>query len=209
MEPKFQTSFIPKSPITNNSYSPYKPENSFSIIGTLSTLLFLATLVVSGGLFGYERYMYTVISQSQTELDGAKSAFESEDNQKILLVSDQLKSIKTLLNNHTVISPLFDALEKITLPTVKFSSFTFTHDNSSGIVTVTVEGEAQSYASLAQQAQIFRDGQYLKNIEFTDINLSDTGTVRTKLKAEINPDILMYTQKIQSVSVLDNKPTSL
>lgn len=210
MEPKFQTSFIPKSPITSSSFSSYKTENpaSFSIIGTVSTLLFVIALLTSGGLFGYEKYMDLEIQKVQVALSDARTAFQSEDNQKIILVSDQLKSIRTLLNNHTTVSPIFGLLEKQTLPTVRLTSFVFSRD-SLGEVMISMEGEAQSYLSLAQQTKIFSELEYMKKFEVTDISLSETGTVRAKLKASIDAGILLYTKKIQAVSVLDNSSSQI
>ncbi|MEY4602499.1 MAG: hypothetical protein RL292_440 [Candidatus Parcubacteria bacterium] len=205
MEPKFQTSFIPKSPITSSTSSSYKPESSssFSIIGTISTLFFVIALLSSGGLFGYHAYMDREIQKAQTDLSLARNAFQSDDNEKIILVSNQLKLIKSLLNSHTTVSPVFALLEKQTLPTVRLTSFVFSH-SSKGEVMILIEGEAQSYTSLAQQTKIFGEAGYLRKLEVTDIGLSDTGTVRTKMKAFINADALLYTKKVQAVSVIYN-----
>lgn len=205
MEPKFQTSFIPKSPITSSTSSSYKPESSssFSIIGTISTLFFVIALLSSGGLFGYHAYMDRQIQKAQADLSLARNAFQSEDNEKIILVSNQLKSIKSLLNSHTTVSPVFALLEKQTLPTVRLTSFVFSH-GSKGEVMILIEGEAQSYTSLAQQTKIFSEAGYLRKLEVSDISLSDTGTVRTKMKAFINADALLYTKKVQAVSVIYN-----
>jgi hypothetical protein len=208
MEPKFQTSFIPKTPITSNNASSYKPENSFSVIGIISTVLFVVALLASGGLFGYEMYINSQIQKTQAALAEARLAFQSEDNQKIILVSDQLKAIKTLLDNHMTVSPIFELLEQQTLPTVRLTSFSFAQDSASE-VTVMIKGEAQNYASLAQQTKIFSELGYLKNIEVTDITLSETGTVGMALKAHIDPNILLYTKVIQSVSVIDNSSSQL
>jgi len=201
MEPKFQTSFIPKSPITSTAYSSYKTESSYSITGIISTLFFITVVLVSGGLFGYKTYMDSEIKKNQIALSEARAAFQLEDNQKIILISDQLKSIKTLLNNHTTVSPLFGLLEKETLPTVRFTSFSFSR-SSLGEVVISIEGEAQSYVSLAQQTKIFSGLEYLKKLEVTDVNLSETGTIRIKMKAHIDADILLYTKKIQAVSTI-------
>lgn len=201
MEPKFQTSFIPKNPISTSSSPSYRAVSSSSIIGTFATLFFVLAILAAGALFGYEFYIDGQIKQSQAELVQAKSAFESADNQKLILASKQIKSIKTLLDKHTVVSPVFELLEDQTLPTVRFTSFAFSRDSLGG-VTVSIEGEAQNYASLAQQSSIFLKLPYLNHVEFSDITLSDSGTVRMKVKAQINPEILLYNKKIQGVSVL-------
>ncbi len=208
MEPKFQTSFIPKTPITSTGYSSYKTESSYSVMGTISSLFFAIALLVSGGLFGYNTYMDSELKKTQVALSDARAAFQLEDNQKIILISDQLKSIKTLLNKHTTVSPIFGLLEKETLPTVRFTSFSFSR-SALGEVVASIEGEAQSYISLAQQTKIFSGLEYLKKLEVTDVNLTETGTIRTKMKAHIDADILLYTKKIQAVSTLDNSSSQL
>lgn len=203
MEPKFQTSFIPKSPMTSPGTSGFVEERPFSIIGTLSTVLFIVTLIASAGVYGYSSYIQSQIQVSQNKLAEARTVFESPDNQKIILISDQLKSIRVLLSNHTVVSPLFEFLEKETLPTVRLTSFTFAR-GAKGDVQVNIEGDAQSYASLAQQFKIFSDLPYLSSISFTDINLTETGTINMKMKAMINSDVLLYSKKMQALSVIDN-----
>lgn len=208
MEPKFQTSFIPKNPISTSSSPSYRPVSSSSIIGTFATLFFTLALLVSGALFGYEFYIEGQIKQSQVQLVEAKSAFESADNQKLILASNQIKSIKTLLDKHTVVSPIFKLLEDQTLPTVRFTSFAFSRDSLGG-VTVSIEGEAQSYASLAQQSSILLKLPYLSHIEFSDITLSDSGTVRMKVRARIDSEVLMYNKKIQGVSTVPSNSLHL
>lgn len=209
MEPKFQTSFIPKAPIANGGTSSgFEVKPPRSIIGTFSTLFFVLALIASGALFGYERYVDSQITQSQNTLNQARAAFESADNQKVILVSNQLKSIKTLLDRHTVISPLFQLLEKQTLPTVRLSSFTFNR-NPEGVVSVVIEGEAQNYASLAQQTGIFSKEPFFKKMEFSDLTLSDSGTVKTKLKMDLDSELLLYTKKIQSVSTVEHNSQQL
>jgi len=153
-------------------------------------------------MFGYKAYMDTEIQKSQVALSEARAAFQSEDNQKIILISDQLKSIKILLNEHTTVSPLFGLLEKETLPTVRLTSFLFSR-SSLGEVVILIEGEAQSYISLAQQTKIFSGLEYLKKLEVTDVSLSETGTIRTKMKVYIDADILLYTKKMQAVSTIE------
>lgn len=205
MEPKFQTSFIPKAPIVGGSSSfAGTPKVSVNILGTFVVLFFIISILVSGGVFGFTYYLKSQIEASNIALSEAKAAFDSPENKNILLVSDQLKSIRVLLADHKVISPLFQMLEKETLPTVRLTSFTFTHDPLSGQTLVNIRGEAQSYASLAQQSKIFMASKAFKSIEFINATLTETGTVETTIKAVINPDIVLYSNKLQTLSVISN-----
>lgn len=204
MEPKFQTSFIPKSPIVNgNSSFAGTTKVSFNILSTFTILFFILSILVSVGIFAFTYYLKSQIETSNVALNEARAAFDSPENKTVLLISDQLKSIRTLLTNHRVISPLFQILEKETLPTMKLTSFTFTQDPS-GQVLATIKGEAQSYASLAQQSDIFLTSQAFKSVSFSGVTLTDVGTVETIIKVVINPDIILYSNKLQALSMASN-----
>lgn len=205
MEPKFQTSFIPKAPIVSGSSSFAGTEKtSINILGTFVVLFFILSILAGGGVFGFTYYLKSQIESSNIALSKAKEAFDSPENEKILLVSNQLKSINTLLANHKVVSPLFEILEKETLPTVRLTSFIFTRDSMSGEVLVSIKAQAQSYASLAQQSKIFLASQAFASVDFSGVTLTDTGTVETTIKAVLNPDITLYSNKIKSLSVVPN-----
>lgn len=205
MEPKFQTSFIPRAPIVSGSSSfAGTPKVSVNILATFVVLFFIISILVSAGVFGFTYYLKSQIEASNIALSEAKTAFDSPENQNILLVSDQLKSIRVLLTDHKVISPLFQMLEKETLPTVRLTSFTFARDPLSGQILVNIRGEAQSYASLAQQSKIFMASRAFASVEFISVTLTEIGTVETSIKAVINPDIVMYSNKLQSLSVISN-----
>ena len=204
MEPKFQTSFIPKTPIVSggSSFTNTSPM-SLNLLATFVVSFFIISILVSGGVFGFTYYLKSQIESLNITLREAKSAFDSPQDKNILLISDQLKSIKALLTEHKVISPLFQVLEKETLPTVKWSSFMFTRD-AKGAVSAVIKGEAQSYASLAQQSKILLDSQAFKGVSFDNLTLSNTGTVEKTIKVIINPDIIKYTSKLESLSVADS-----
>lgn len=203
MEPKFQTSFIPKAPINPQSVQPSYSSggSSFSILKAASVLLFVLVIVASGGLFVYESRLVKNIDSSKVKLVKAKKNFDSPENQKILLASNQLKSIKGLLNNHVVVSPLFQLLEEHTLPTVRLTDFEFKKEG--GVMSVVVTAESQSYASLAQQSRILSEVASLKEIVFDDITLTGTGTVETSFTAKIDPALMTYNKQLQSVSFMN------
>lgn len=205
MEPKFQTSFIPKTPIVSGGSSfSNTPPPSINILSAFVVSFFVISLLVSGGVFGFTYYLKSQIESLNISLREARSAFDSPQDKNILLISDQLKSIRALLTEHKVVSPLFQVMEKETLPTVKWSSFIFTRD-AKGEVSAVIKGEAQSYASLAQQSKIILDSPAFKSVIFDSLTLSDTGTVQTTIKVIINPDIIKYSNKLEGLSMTDSK----
>ncbi|MCX6703116.1 MAG: hypothetical protein NTV02_00280 [Candidatus Zambryskibacteria bacterium] len=200
MEPKFQTSFIPKSPIASANSASFAKTNSFSIVGTIGTVFFILALLVSGLVFGYGYYLKTQLNTAKQALVEARGAFDSPENKKIILASNQIKSIQMLLDSHTVVSPLFKLLEEQTLPTVRLTSFEFSR-GSKASVSVSIDVEAQSYASLAQQLKIFSELKYLKNVTFDGIDLLDSGAVETVFTADVDAEFLVYSKKLQTVSM--------
>jgi len=203
MEPKFQTSFIPRGPVTpQSSQSAYSSGGgSFNIGKSLSVIVLILTILVSGGLFAYEMRVKQNVESLKVKLVGAKALFDSPENQKVLLASSQLKSIQELLTKHIVVSPLFELLEEQTLPTVRLSDFEFKRESTG--VSVLIKVESQSYASLAQQAKIFSEVAYFKDLTAGEIALSDTGTVTTTFTAILDPELLMYSKQLQTVSFVN------
>ena len=68
MDPKFQTSFIPKSPvIAQVKTSPSVPQTD--IFTSISVTLFVVTLLLLGGVYGYKYYLnkqiYIIIVNKQ------------------------------------------------------------------------------------------------------------------------------------------------
>ena len=204
MEPKFQTSFIPKTPISIGSSSAIGKPVYFTVIGILGTLLFTLALILSALGFGYEYYLNKTIVQSTVAIAQSKVAFELDNNQQIIDVSNQLASARVLLDGHVAVSPLFDVLQSTALPTMTFTSLVFDRSNQK-TVTISVSGESQNYSSIAEQAHILSETKYFKNISFSDMALADAGKVTFKYRAEVDSSLVSYGSFIQGLSVVSTQ----
>lgn len=201
MEPKFQTSFIPKNPVVSNQ-APVQPITnlSFSLGPIVATVLFMISLILSIGLFIYERQINTKISEAKDSIELAKQAFEPKVVADLILISDQMESVKTILNNHVVVSNLLAILQSLTIPSVRFTSFSF--DNKpDGNLKVSIEGETVSYSHVARQASVFGSSEFLKNIYFSSIDLSDKGLVTMKLSTDVLVNAVSYAEAIKRLSL--------
>ncbi len=199
MEPKFQTSFIPKSPMVSSvkqgisSVSTSHSIGTTGLISTVGTLLFIVSLLASGALFGYEHVLNSQLSDLSNTLVLAKSSFDPDTLTQLVNASNQINSGKTLLRNHIAASNIFALFEANLLPKVTLSTFDFS-PGSKNTLSVSVSGEAASYGVLAEQANIFSKISYMKDQSFSDLNLSDKGTVLMKFQATVDPTILGYDQ---------------
>ena len=109
MDPKFQTSFIPKGPATNagavNFADRHKGQGLF---GFIATLVFGISVVAALGVFGYNLYLTSQIAQMGTDLAAAKASLDPDTINQISRLNSRIVSTQTLLAQHTVLSPFFD-----------------------------------------------------------------------------------------------------
>lgn len=192
MDPKFQTSFIPKKPIVAQPGKVSSPINLFSL---LSTVVFIVALALSGGVFFYKQLTQKQIVANEVSLAKAKDAFEPEIINKIIRLDTRIETGKKLLSEHLAVTPFFSYLSGITLPTVRFRSFNFNY-LSKDKIQVTMDAQAQNYAAVALQSDILDDQKYLKNTLVSDMSLESVGTVGFSVTTTVDPDLLSYSRSI-------------
>ena len=111
MDPRFQTSFIPKKPLVGGASTPSKTINLFALI---ATLIFIATLTLAVGVFFYNRLVIGQINENKATLERAKGAFEPDLINKIVRLDDRIGVAEGLLNEHLATSYFFDIIERAT-----------------------------------------------------------------------------------------------
>lgn len=199
MEPKFQSSFIPKGPMAATASVSRSPVRSKSLLDTIASLIFTLTILSSVGIFAYNKYLNYSIDKMGAELESARGEVESEATRELIRLDARITSTKTLLANHVVISPLFDFLEDSTLGAVRFTDFEFA--NSDKGVELSMSGQARSYSALALQANVLSKSQYLKNQVFSNLDLDEKGNVIFSYKATIDPSLVAYRRIIESQNI--------
>lgn len=188
MENSFQTSFIPKKPITSSG--PEKePRSFFSIIAAV--ILALAILI-SIGLFAYKLYLTKQKQSLADSLTLARNTFEKDTISELELYDKRTNAAKKILTNHMVLSPLFSLLGDITIPSVQYTGFQ--QDNDQNGFLVTIKGVARDYRSIALQADIFSSvkGRSFKNVLFSNLTKDKDNNVTFDLKFNVDPDLLSY-----------------
>lgn len=201
MEPKFQTSFIPKAPLptASNAGRSLPRESSMTLLPTIASILFVLSLLAAGGLFGYQSYLNSQIADLDKSLKLAQTNFDQSSIQPLVVASNQIKSAKSLLAKHIAVSNLFAVLESNVLPSVQFTTFGFQR-SADNKVDVSIDGAAQSYASAAKQADLFNSLSYMSNQTFSNLDLTDKGTISMKFRTTVDQSVLSYAQAVQNIS---------
>lgn len=191
MENSFQTSFIPKKPITSNiSDKSSRPPTSI-----LTLLAFLILIIIGGasvGLFLYKNYLIKQKEVLSISLQKVRDSFEKDTISELELYDKRVGASRKILNNHLVLSPMFALLGSLTLPSIQYTSLS--HTSSSQGFSAKLSGAAVDYKSIALQADVFNSakGRFFKDVVFSNLVKDKNNTITFNLEFNVDPALLSY-----------------
>jgi len=206
-EPKFQSSFIPKGPIAAASplAAQYgKPKTT--LFGFIGTTLFVLSVILAVGIFGYERYLLSDIGTMGDSLTNARATLEPDTIKQLVSANKRIIGTRALLQQHTALTPFFDFLESNTLKNVRFTQFLYATDNKG--IEITMQGQARSYQDVALQSDAFNRSGIFLNPVFSDLDLDSKGNVTFTFRAELDPATVSYKRRLDDMSAAPLQATS-
>ena len=85
MDPRFNTSFIPKKPAVDIPSSPGSYHTtSVNIFSVLAGIIFTVAVLGAVGVFGYKIMLKNQISAAGKEIDAARNAFEVDKIKELI-----------------------------------------------------------------------------------------------------------------------------
>ncbi len=197
MEQNFQTSFIPKKPMIEQRAVASRPIGFFTVI---SIFLFFTMVVASGGLYFYKSVLLKNITQMQNELKLAQGSFEPAKIVQLQVLDKRLNAANDILNNHIIVSPIFDALQSVTMKTISYTDFSYSMDDNNGKpkMNIKMSGVAVGYQSIALQADLFSGNKFLIDPVFSNLLLDDKGNVTFELNFSVDPDFVNYKKVLET-----------
>ena len=205
MEPIVSTSFIPKRPVSSEPIVSSSSSHRSSV-GLLSIFTFVVVIGTGLAFVGVYLYQQSLISQKAsleqsitTAQNGLGTTFVS-DMQRLSL---RIDGVKSLIQSHVVVSPIFAALQATTLQSLQYKTFTydFKTDPSTNakVIEVQLTGTAKDYATLALQSDAFAQSTLIKNPVFSALTVEDkTQLVDFKLAFNVDPNSLSYQSFIKN-----------
>jgi hypothetical protein len=198
MEQNFQTSFIPKKPMVKEHTASSRP---IGILLIASLIILFIVLLATGGFYFYKGVIAKQIFQQVTDLNLAKNRFEPSQITKLQVLDKRLRASSEILSKHITITPVFNALEQLTMKTVRFTKFSYDLGTDKNVtVDVKMSGLAIGYRSIALQADLFAKNKNLIEPIFSNLTLDNSGNVLFDLEFSVDPNFVNYEQtlKIQS-----------
>lgn len=204
MEPKFQSSFIPKGPVSPSGN--FNAPKSKSLVSTIAVFIFALSIVMAIGVFGYERYLLARIGTMGSDLETARTTIKPEVIKDLSRMDARITSTATLLKKHTALSSLFKFIEANTLRNVRFTEFSY-GTTDKGII-LSMKGEARGYSAVALQSEMFNRSPYIKTPVFSDLDLDTKGNVTFSFQATLDPLLISYEKSIEGNVVVPVVPVT-
>lgn len=200
MDQEFQTSFIPKKTFTPKAEKTSR--GSFGLVNVLSFVILIVSLLVAGGSYLYRDNLSKKVDEMKLSLDRAQNIFEPELLQELQRLDKRIQAADEILKGHIAVSPIFEVLQEITLPTVRYVDFTYEIDSvNPSVVHVMMTGEAVSYDAITLQADLFSQNRFIRNPIFSNFSLNRTGTVDFDLMFDVSKSLVNFQQYIERNSL--------
>ena len=154
-----------------------------------STIAFLAVAGVYGGFLLLNRNLQKA-EEKLIESVRVKQESLKRDLKSILLFESRLKNTNNLLAEHRMPSRILQFLEKNTLPTVRFTSFSLNGGESK----ISLVAETINFSILSEQIALLERSTDVERVEFGGLSLVTAGRNRVNFTLSIffHPDLLHH-----------------
>lgn len=161
----------------------------------LSLIIFLISLLVSGGFFFYKEYLEKQIDIYSSSFEKMKSRVEPASLVQIVNFTSKIESAKKILVGRKKPSLLFEILENNTLKNNFWTSFNLKNEESKekgGLFKnrLSLNGVAKSYTDLAKQMKIFKSSPHFEATSFSRFQLLENGDVAYYMDLTIKEALL-------------------
>ena len=187
-------SFIPKKPITGKRTV---RKGASGLFFGISFIIFLVAVSASVGVYFYKTYMEKKVESMSVSLERAKAAFEPSLIIELKRLNARISASEEILSNHIAFSRLFETLEETTLKTIRFNTFNYSMGDGD-TVSITAQGEAEGYSSIALQSDEFGDNPYIQNPIFSNLGLTKDGKVTFDMLMDVDKSYLSYENSLKN-----------
>lgn len=189
MNPNFQSSFIPKEPVSGEVFKKKKA----GVFGVLAVSIFITVIVASGGLFAYKTIIKGEIENLQTQIAESEKSIDKKTISEMSQFNKKLAIARLIIVKHQIMTRFLEDLASSTVSSIQFTNFTYGNTINGGL-SVNLKGKANSYASIALQENIFSNNKNFKSVSFSGLSLGEKGTVGFDVSILVDPKILNYNE---------------
>ena len=172
------TSSAPKEVVSPFAYK-NRSKSKFSVYFQLVVFLVFGTmLVIMVYLFSYRMVLISSIEAKKTELQEKQAGFPDLDLEKMVLLSDRLKIVNRVMNEHASVNTAFKILEASVLNPVTYTKFSLSKNKTKNGYSLDFAGQTTNYTALYQQTEAFNNKTF--SPFFSKLSISGLGTLDKK-----------------------------
>ena len=205
--PDLRTTFIPKTPASSLTRTPEAPR-TVNVIVLIATVVFLVALTGAAGLYFYRAVLTRDIERLSGSITRAEEIISPVLVGQLSAFDTRSKIVKTLIDGHMVLSPLFDLMEALVVPNVRFTEFKYALGRE-GNAKLNLAGEARSYVALASQSDVLGKGSSIRNPIFSNFELNPAGNVTFAFSADVARDAQLWRNTLEVEAPPTPAPTTL
>ncbi len=193
-ETKFNTSFIPKKPVSTNSGQVVKKSGG-NIFSTIGLFLFILSLIGAAGVFLWKNQTQNAIDSQIEQLQLARREFDEQTIAAATRLNNKIEAVKHLLDNHVAPSTIFNILEESTLASVRFNNLRYSTTDS-GTIDISGSGRALSFESVVLQSDELGNSDF-RDVLFDNVQQNEAGDgVTFSMNASIDKNVVLYRNNI-------------
>lgn len=198
VETRFQTSFIPKKPVTPGVA--YRGDGQgMGFLAIIALILVIVATLASVGAFLYTQFLNSNIDRIEDDLVTVKASLDQTALDLFQSLGAKTAIAESLLKNHTAFSQVTSFLGGSTLKNVRFKDLAF-EASPGGEGALVLKGEAQSYSALASQVSNFKNNTNVSSVSVSGLVLDDKGNVSFEVKLKLSSDLFAYVKTQDSLS---------
>lgn len=208
MEPKFNTSFIPKKSLQADVNGPSVSEfaerrDTYGPGFSLALLIFIVSIVASIAVFAYTVMIDRTIEKKITELENLKNSFSEENIEMLIRADNHIKQAKKITTEHVAVSELFNELERITLKKVQYVGMEYAgvpNENS----LFTLSGFSQNFQDVALQTTQYRSSKSLRSPIVRELERLEAGPVFFSIEVTADPRLVSFANALENAKQPNN-----
>jgi hypothetical protein len=186
-----QSSFIPRQSGNMIVRAPKRRRGRLNLLSVISLVCFFGALMLSVGVFLLKQSHEQLLENKKAELATKRSFYKQDDIDAIRALHDRINAAEYLLDSHVSPSILLDLLERTTQEEIQYTSFQFAR-RPSGNVSVSMQGIAPRFNTVARQAQRYADESLFNRVIFSGLDKPGPQYVSFNVDVDIAKNAIAY-----------------
>lgn len=139
-------------------------ENKIGLFQLVLYIILGLTVLITVTLFGYRQYLLSSIETQKKALDEKDASLGTIDLEKMRALSNRIKVVNQVLNEHASVRTAFTILEKSINDTVTYKGFDLKRNLKTKNYDLKVGATASSYKAMAQQLDTINNDKDIKSL---------------------------------------------